>query len=547
MKRLSRSIVLLVIAAMLAACSSKPASEPTKTPDPAPETPKQEQTDPNKPVVGGTFTKSLNYGDPGNLDPIMKSDVAARMVSMNILDTLIKYDPVAKAFTRSIAEDYAISDDGLTYTFKLKKGVKFHNGRELKAADVKYSFERPVDPKSASVAVNMFDGVSGVEAFKKGEATEISGIVVKGDYELEIKLDQPKATFLMDISNPAAGIVPKEEVEKLGPDFGQKPVGSGPFTFESWSKDDKIVLKAFTDYHAGRPYLDEVVFRIMKEEQTRDAEFQSGTLDAMTIGEALYKRYSADPERKKGLVEVPELFTRAIHFNTTAAPFDNVKVRQAINYAIDKGPIVEKVLNNKAFVATGVLQSSSPGFNPNLKGYEYNVEKAKALLKEAGYENGFEFEVLVTSTTAKWMEAMNTYLNDIGINGKINQMEGSTLLGRARSGDYQAVIFSTGGDVDPVSFLGRFHSKNHGSAGNVTLYSNAEVDRLLDEAAASGDQAERIKLAQQAEEIIVSEAPWFIFNYNKAVMIAQPWVHGLQPVPTDIDFQDLSKVWVSKK
>lgn len=546
MRRLSRSIVFLVIAALLAACSSKPATEPTKTPDSAPSQ-KGEQTDPNKPVVGGSFTKSLNYGDPGNLDPIMKSDVAARMVSMNILDTLIKYDPVAKAFVRSIAEDYSISSDGLTYTFKIRKGVKFHNGRELKAADVKYSFERPVDPKSASVAVNMFDGVSGVEAFKKGEAQEISGIVVKGDYDLEIKLDKPKVTFLMDISNPAAGIVPKEEVERLGPDFGQQPVGSGPFKFGSWSKDDKIVLKAFTDYHAGRPYLDEVVFRIMKEEQTRDAEFQAGTLDAMTIGEALYKRYSADPERSKGLVEVPELFTRAIHFNTTVPPFDNVKVRQAINYAIDKQPIVEKVLNNKAFVATGVLQSSSPAFNPNLKGYEYNPERAKKLLKEAGYENGFEFEVLVTSVTAKWMEAMNTYLNPLGINGKINQMEGATLLGRARSGDYQAVIFSTGGDVDPVSFLGRFQSKNHGSAGNVTLYTNAEVDRLLDEAGASGDQAKRIQLAQQAEKIIVEEAPWFIFNYNKAVMIAQPRVHGLQPVPTDIDFQDLSKVWISKK
>lgn len=544
MKHLYRLLVLLTIAAMISACSTK-TSAPPPAATPAPESGAKE--DPNKPVVGGVFTKSLNYGDPGNLDPILKTDVASRMVVMNILDTLVKFDPVAKSFTKSIAEEYSVSADGLTYTFKLKKGVLFHNGREVKASDFRYTIERAVDPKSASVAANMFNAIDGVEAFKKGEAAEIKGIEIKGDYDLVIRLHELKPTFLHDLAAPPAGLVPKEEVEKLGPDFGQKPVGSGPFKFAKWDKDDKIVLDAFDKYHAGRPYLDQVVFRIMKEEATRDAEFQAGTLDAMVIGETLYKRYSADPERAKGLIEVPELFTRAIHFNTTKAPFDNVKVRQAINYAIDKAPIVEKVLNNKAFPATGVLQTSSPGYNPNMKGYEYNPEKAKQLLKDAGYEKGFEFEVLVTSVTAKWMEAMNTYLKEVGINGKINQMEGATLLGRAREGNYEAVIFSTGGDVDPISFLGRFHSKNHGRAGNVTLYTNTEVDRLLDEASRTVDEAKRIALAQQAEQIIVAEAPWFIFNYNKAVMIAQPHVRGLQPVPTDIDFQDLSKVWLAKK
>lgn len=542
MNRFAKFMVPLAIAGLVVAGCGGGTTKPDAGTTPAPAA-----ADPSKPVQGGVFTKSLNYGDPGNLDPIMKSDVASQMVTMNIFDTLLKYDPVKKEIVKSIAEDYKASDDGLTYTFTLKKGVTFHNGRELKAADVKYTIERAADPKNASVTLKMFDKIAGAEEFQKGTAKEITGIAVKGDYELTISLKEQKATFLMDLTSPAAGIVPKEEVEKLGADFGQKPVGSGPFKFADWKKDDKIVLAANEKFHAGRPYLDQVVFRIMKEEGTRDAEFQSGTLDAMTIGEALYKKYSVDPERKKGLVEVPELFTRAIHFNTTKAPFDNVKVRQAINYAIDKGPIVEKVLNNKAFVATGVLPSSSPAFDSGLKGYDYNVEKAKQLLKEAGYEKGFEFEVLVTSVTAKWMEAMNTYLNPLGINGKINQMEGSTLLGKTRTGDYQAAIFSTGGDVDPISFLGRFHSKNHGAAGNVTLYKNTAVDQLLDEASKSVDQAKRIQLAKDAQKIIVDETPWFIFNYNKAVLIAQPHVHGLQPVPTDIDFQDLTKVWISKK
>jgi peptide/nickel transport system substrate-binding protein len=501
------------------------------------------QADPNKPVQGGVYTKSLNYGDPGNLDPIMKSDVAAQMVTMQIFDTLVKYDPVKKEIVKDLAEDYKVSDDGLTYTFKLKKGVLFHNGRELKAADVKYTMERASNTKLAPVTLKMFDKVVGYDEFQKG-AAEISGIKVSGDSDLTITLKEPKATFLMDLGSVAAGIVPKEEAEK--PDFGQHPVGSGPFKLAEWKKDDKVTLAANDKYFAGRPYLDQVVFRIMKEEATRDAEFQSGTLDSMVIGEALYKRYSADPEKKKGLVEVPELFTRAIHFNTTKAPFDNVKVRQAINYAVDKGPIVQKVLNNKAFVATGVLPASSPAYDPSLKGYEFNQEKARQLLKEAGIDK-LEFEVNVTSSTAPWAEAINIDLNKVGINMKINQMESSTLLDKSRKGDYQACIFSTGGDADPISFLGRFDSKNAGAAGNVTLFKNDQVDKILADASKVTDMNKRVELARQAEKIIVENTPWFIFNYNKAVLITQPWVHGLQQVPTDIDFQDLSKVWVSKK
>jgi peptide/nickel transport system substrate-binding protein len=529
--RLAAASLALVV---LAACSSAPKKEEAKA------------TDPSQPVRGGTLVRATG-GDPGNLDPIMTGDVAAIMVTMNLFDTLVRFDPVAKAYVKKAAEDYSISADGLVYTFKLRKGMKFHNGREVKAADVKYSLERASNPKSGGVTAKTYDMIVGHEAYAKGEATEITGIVVKGDYELQITLKEPRPTFLDSIGGAAGSIVPKEEVEKLGPDFGQHPVGSGPFKLKTWRKDDAVTLEGFQEYWNGAPYLAEVTYRILKEDAAREAEFRAGTIDSLVLSEALYKKFAAEADKKAQLIEVPELFTRAIHFNTTKPPFDNVKVRQAINYAINRQPIIEKVLSNKAFLATGVLQTSSAGFNPKLKGYEYNPEKAKQLLREAGLEKGFEFEVLVTASTAKWMEAFNQDLNAIGINGKINQMESSTLLKNAREGNYQAVIFSTGGDVDPVSFLGRFHSKNHGAPGNVTRYTNKQVDELLDQAAKEMDLKKRIELAQKAEEIIVAETPWMIFNYNKAVVLHQPWVHGLQPVPTDIDFQDLSKVWVSKK
>lgn len=548
MKVLARMGAPLVVAAVvLTACGGggKPAAPPASAPA-GQQTAVQPAADPNKPVQGGHLVRALNYGDPGNLDPIVKSEVAAQMVTMHLFSRLLKYDPVAKKLEGDLAEKWEISGDGKTYTLTLRKGATFHNGREVKAADVKYSFERLANPKNASPAANALLEVAGFPEFKDGKATEISGIKVEGDHVVRIALSRVRPTFLMNLTSVPLSIVPKEEVEKLGQDFGFKPVGSGPFTLAAWTKDEKIVLRANDKYYAGRPYLDQVTYRIMKEEATRDAEFQTGNLDMMTAGESVYKKYSADPKYKNSITEVPELFTRAIFFNLKEKPFDDVRVRQAINYAIDKKVVVEKVLNNKAYPAVGPLQSSSPGFNPNLKGYEYNPDKARDLLKQAGLTGGFEMEVIATAAGAKVVEGLIPFLQEVGIKVKIVQLESTTLFSRARSGQYKAVYFSTGGDVDPVGFLeARLHSKNHGNAGNITFYSNPDVDKLLDEAQSITDQGRRIELARKAEEMVVKDAPWFFFNYNKAVIIQQPWVKGLQPVPTDIDFQDLTKVWIT--
>ncbi|MDI3269795.1 MAG: ABC transporter substrate-binding protein [Bacillota bacterium] len=470
------------------------------------------------------------------------------MVTMNLFDTLVHVDPAAKEIRAGLAESWEISPDGLTYTFHLREGAKFHNGREIHAQDIAYTFQRLVDPKSASPFANRLEGVVGYGAFRQGEAAGLAGVETPDDYTVVLRLEKPKPGLLYDLGNPATGIVPREEVERLGDDFGQQPVGSGPFQFVSWKKDDQIVLKAFPDYWGGRPYLDQVVFRIMKEEATRDAEFQAGNLDVMVIGEAQYKRYSQDPTCKPNMIEVPELFTRALHLNTTKPPLDNVKVRQAINYAVDKPLVIEKVLSNKAYVAVGPIPSSSPAFNPDLKGYGYDPEKARQLLKEAGLEDGFDLEVIAYNYWASSVEGLMGYLQEVGIRVKLVQMDSTTVFDRTASGDFQAAFNSYGGNLDPVMTMYRiFHSSNFGRAGNTTHYHNPQVDALLEEALYEMDEARRIQLVQEAEKIVVEEAPWFFFNYNKAVMMHQPWVHGLQPVPTDIDYQDLTKVWVDKK
>jgi peptide/nickel transport system substrate-binding protein len=495
------------------------------------------------PVRGGTLVRAINYGDPRNLDPILATDVSPEMVVRNIFSRLLRYDPVGKRFQSDLATDgWKESPDHMTWEFPLRKGVKFTNGREITPADVKYSFERVADPKNASPAAGVFTDIVGAADFQAGKATSISGIET-GDSKVTFRFRIPFPTFSQTVDQASTSIVPREEVDRLGPEFGRHPVGSGPFMLDSWTPDDRVILKANPGYFGGRPWLDSVIFRIMDDESTRDADFRSGALDMMTLGEDTYQQYKKDATYKDDVLEAPEFFTRGIFFNVTVKPFDDVRVRRAVNLAVNKKLIVEKALGNKAYPAVGPLQESSPGFDKTLKAYDYNPDEARRLLKEAGLEGGFDMEVVASAAGAKAMEALISDLKAVGITLRIVQVQSPPEVGR--SGNFKTVSFSTGGDVDPVSFLyARFHSRNIGAPGNVARYSNPEVDRLLDQANTAVDPAERIRFAQQAQRIIVADAPWFFFNYNKAAIVHKPKVHGLQPVPTDIDFQDLTKVWV---
>ena len=497
------------------------------------------------PVRGGTLVRAINYGDPRNLDPILATDVSPEIVVRSLFSRLLAYDPVDRKFEGDLATEWSGTPDHMTWEFTLRKGAKFTNGREINAADVKYSFERVADPKNASPAGGVFIDVVGAEDFRAGRATSIAGIETEGDSKVTFRFRVPFPTFSQTVAQASTSIVPREEVEKAGAEFGRRPVGSGPFVLASWTPDDRVVLRANPNYYGGRPYLDGVTFRIMKDEATRDADFRSGTLDMMTLAEDTYQQYKADPTYSRDILEVPELFTRAIFFNTTVKPFDDVRVRQAVNLAVNKKLVVEKALANKAFPATGPLQRSSPGFDKDLKGYGYDPDRARTLLKEAGLEGGFEMEVLASAAGARAMEALIGDLKAVGITLKIVQVESPPPL--ARGGSFKTAYYSTGGDVDPISFLyARFHTRSIGPPGNVARYSNPEVDKLLDQGNAASDPDERARFAREAQRIITQDAPWLFFNYNKAAIVHKPQVHGLQPVPTDVDYQDLTKVWLEK-
>lgn len=512
---------------------------------------------PVSPRTGGTLFKTNIYGDPENLDPIVRIGVRTVMVTMNIFDGLVKLDAERGAVIPDIATRWTISPDRKVYTFYLRRGVLFHDGSEVTAADFKYSFERVATPANASPALPRLGGVVGAKEFQRGAAQGIAGIKVLDNSTLQIALEEPDNLFLYDLTEVWASVVPRQAVERLGREFGSRPVGSGPFMFESWLRDAQVVLRRFDRYWrmdaSGNrlPYLDRVVFRIMREMSTIEAEFEAGNFDFSVMLDPQYRKYTAHPIYKERIVRVAELFTRHIGFNLDqqGAPWQDKRVRQAINHAIDRRTIVEKVLHGKAFPATGVLPPSLAGFDRTLSGYEYNLDRAKRLLAEAGFPNGFTVKIISTDHPAYGLpavEAVMGYLSAVGIRVQPEVMESAALTQRTHDGNYEWYSSSAGGATHPLAYLRRrFHSKFIGSPGNFTRYRNRTVDDLLDQAAEAPDTATMIRLVRQAERIIVDDAPWWFSNYNMAVIAHQPYVQGLRPIPTDIDFQSLEEVWFS--
>lgn len=510
---------------------------------------------PETPRYGGTLVKSDLYGDPRTLDPLLVSRLGATMVAMHIFDGLVKLDGQRGVVVPDIAARWTISPDGKTYTFYLRKGVLFHDGTEVIAADFKYQLERVANPENLSPNMPRLAGVVGLKEFQEKRAGEIEGIKAPDRYTLQISLTRPNALLPYYLSGVWASAVPRRAVERLGQNFAATPVGSGPFVFESWERDSRLVLRRFdkywrTDKWGNKlPYVDKVVFLITGEMATVEAEFEAGNLDFTVVLDPQYRKYRNHPLYGKFVVEVTELYTRHIGFNMemTGVPWQDRRVRLAMNHAIDSHAIANVVNHGKAYPATGVLPPTMPGYNRTLNGYEYDPDKAKRLLTEAGYPNGFSVKIISgdgAGSGPSVVEAVMGYLNALGIRLEYQMLEGATLRKRLQDGQFEWYSASSGGESHPVVYIQRaFHSRFAGPAGNFTRYRNKRVDDLLDQAAETADTNKMISLVRQAERIIVDDAPWTFNTYNKAAVVSQPYVRGLKSIAQDMDYQPLEEIW----
>ncbi|QPC88106.1 ABC transporter substrate-binding protein [Mesorhizobium sp. NBSH29] len=491
----------------------------------------EEKLDPNaKP--GGEIVVTYK-DDVATLDSAIGYDWQNWSMIKSLYDGLMDYEPGTTILKSDLAESYEISPDGKTFTFKLRKGVKFHNGREMTADDVKYTLDRVTNPKTQSPGAGFFASIMGYDDVAGGKAESLSGITVVDPSTVKIELSRPDATFLHVMAINFSHIVPKEAVDQFGADFGKNPVGTGAYKMAEWTLGQRLVFERNADYwHKGLPYLDKITFEIGQEPIVALLRLQKGEIDVPGDGipPAKFQEVMNDPEQKARVVVGGQLHTGYVTMNTTMPPFDNVKVRQAVNMAINKDRIVQ-LINNRAVPANQPLPPSMPGYDTAYKGYAFDVEKAKALLAEAGHPDGFETELFAMNTdpNPRIAQAIQQDLAAVGIKAGIKALAQANVI--AAGGDKAgAPMIWSGGMAwiadfpDPSNFYGPILGCGGAVPGgwNWSWYCNADLDKKAAEADAIVDPAkaeDRSKMWSEIYGQVMEDAPWApVFNEQRFTM-----------------------------
>ncbi|MDR6290963.1 MULTISPECIES: ABC transporter substrate-binding protein [Inquilinus] len=478
---------------------------------------------------GGTMTVTYK-DDVTTLDPAIGYDWQNWSMIKSLFDGLMDYKPGTTDLVPDLAESFTVSPDGQTYTFKLRQGVKFHNGRELKAADVKYSLNRVVQPETQSPGAGFFDSIQGFADVSTGKAKELSGIETPDDYTVVFHLTRPDAPFLHKMALNFSHVVPKEEVEKYGADFGKHPVGTGAYKLAEWTLGQRIVFERNPDYfHKGLPHLDKIVFEVGQEPVVALLRLQRGEVDIAGDGipPAKFLEVMQDPTYKGLIIQGSQLHTGYVTMNVKAKPFDDVRVRQAVNMAINKDRII-RIINGRAKPASQPLPPSMPGYATDYKGYAYDVEGAKKLMADAGQGSGFTTDLYVANTDPqpRIAQAIQQDLAQIGIKAEIKSLAQANVI--AAGGDEkQSTMIWSGGMAwiadfpDPSNFYGPILGCGGAVPGgwNWSWYCNADLDKRAAEADSIADPAKTAEREAKWRDIfldVMKDAPWApIFNEQR--------------------------------
>jgi peptide/nickel transport system substrate-binding protein/oligopeptide transport system substrate-binding protein len=490
------------------------------------------------PETGGAGRNVLHYwfgADPASLDPIQAVDVYRGQMVVYLYDGLVRL--VNGEPQPNIAESWDISDDAMVYTFYLRDDVYFHNGRRLTAEDVKYSFERVLQPENQSPLTWVFIFISGADAMVQGDARSLEGVRVVNPGTVEIALEQPFAPFLLLMAMPAAHIAPREEIERKGDDFSEAPIGTGPWVFESWAHDDVIRLSANPRYHGGRPTMDGIEIRIIPETTTVIAEFESGNLDWIDMNELPkpeYDRFAGDERWSPHLKTRPALITYYIALNNSKPKFQDPRVRRALNHAIDVVTIARTIYPGEMIRSHGPIPPEVPGFREGGEPYGYDPERARALLREAHAE-GLSFDIYFRSLALnqRFLEAVQANLAQVGVTMNLQQRDWTAVRQAMNRGELDAYLANWYADYpDGENFLyPLFYSGMAGAGGNAAYYKSAEFDSLITTARRTLDNAERIDLYQRADSLVQADAPWIFTVHPVDADLIQPWVEGYEIAP----------------
>ena len=500
--------------------------------------------------MGGTYRRPLR-DDPSTLDPGRASDIYAYTVVNQLFDGLVQFDNHLNPIP-AIAGFWEASPNGLTWTFYLRQGVTFHHGREVIAEDFVYSFTRLLDPAIKSPAAGYFKYIRGAKAFRSGDASQVDGLKALDNHTLQILLEKPYTPLLSILAMANAKVVPHEEVDRLGQQFGQRPIGSGPFTFQQWQRNQNIMLKAYDRYHEGRPFLDRIVFRVGQQDDRSLKTFLAGKLEESMVPSSKLGDLDNPSYRRYTHLRKPTLHLLYIGFNTRKVPFTNPKVRQAFNYAINKNAIVREIRRGNSNVAKGILPPGMPGYDPSIEGYYYNPKRAKQLLAEAGYPEGKGLPTIdlwystKEETAPREMIAYQTDLAALGVTVTIHRAKNWPTF-KAMLTEGKPLMFRLGwhSDIpDPDNFF--FPLLYSQSRTNRTFYHNPQLDPMLEAARGETNYLQRVKIYRDIERRTLKDANWISQHHRVFESLYQPYVRGVEVNSLGAQYSPMKKIWFLK-
>lgn len=480
----------------------------------------------------GNVYNYVNTDEPKHLDPAFVYDVYESIVNGLLFDGLVNFE--GSEVVPGLAEKWAVSEDGTSYTFFLRNNAKFSDGKAVTSADVKYSFTRILDAKTNSDRKWVLQEIQGADELSSGTATELTGLDASKPNSVDIKLKRRFTPFLKKIAMPAAAIIPAgaTDTDQKLREFDRNPVGAGPWILSKWEHDQYLEFVPNEHYWGGRPKLDKFVYNVQIDDNVQRQQYKIGRIDQYIIGFTAWDEWVKDPKRKAALVELPELNTYFVGINHSKEKFKDKRVRQAISMAINKQEIFDKVQKSRGTIANGIVPPGIEGYRPDVKGMPYDPEKAKALLAEAGVKDlSVDIWIRTEAQNDEIASIIKENLKAVGVELNIMRRDIASLRDGIYNGGTELYTYSWWLDYPDIqnALEPTLHSRNIPRNGNGAHFNNPEYDRLLDAADQENDPAKRISLYQQAEDIAIEECAWIPTYHRTSYVAVQPWVKNYKP------------------
>ena len=461
--------------------------------------------------------------DPPSLDPALSTDVQSGEMVALLYDNLVQFDVDAR-LQPGLATRWEVDSTGRRYTFHLRTGATFHDGVPIGAAEVRASVLRALAPDSRGGRQWPLLPIEGARAYAAGDAKTVKGIAVPDDTTIVFTLEEPLNIFPKFLAMPVAAVAPAP----LPPGFRERPVGSGPWRFVSWSHDDALVFARNEEHWAGPPSEDTLRVRIIPEELTRGAEYEAGLLSVLEIPFGETRRWEQNvPDELQRRPALRDVF---IALNTRRGPLGDVRVRRALNHAVDVETILKTVMAGRGVRAAGAIPPGILGYDSTRAPFAWDTAAARRLLREAGYQKGFAVQLWrgKRSEQARIAQAVQQDLAAVGVRVEIVERDAPSVRATVRNGEADLYLGDWYADYpDPENFTyPLFHSGNHGTGGNYAFLSDSVLDAMIARARATPDEAEKERLSRESDARIHQLAPWIFLWFPADVWAAQSEVEG---------------------